>query len=171
MHLLVFLLLTIVSCFGNIQVLIDQKGEYNITINNKLWLRSARTAIYVDDRWYATDNNSLPLLNITTGQGTDPYLGNWNETKLSYNLIRKQTSTTIVAHIRQWSVVPAFTFHLETGDTPLSCDMPLNFEEVRTVFPSFYIEKVDANDQRGFFTVGGNIAFAFYKSILKMTIL
>ena len=162
MHLLVFLLFTIVSCFGNIQVLIDQKGEYNITINNKLWLRSARTAIYVDDRWYATDNNSLPLLNITTGQGTDPYLGNWNETKLSYNLIRKQTSTTIVAHIRQWSVVPAFTFHLETGDTPLSCEMPLNFEDVRTVFPSFYIEKVDINDQRGYFTVGGDVDLPSY---------
>lgn len=160
LRLVVFLLFAILRSLADIQILIDQNGGYNITINNKLWLRSARTAIYADDQWYSTDNNSLPLLNITTGQGTDPYLGSWNETKLSYSLVRNQTTTTIVAHIRQWSSIPAFTFHLETGDTPLTYTIPLKFEEIRTVFPSFFIEKIDINDQRGYFTVGGETCFS-----------
>ena len=163
MHFVVFVLLVfVVGCFGNIDVLIDENGGYNITVNNKVWLRSSRTGIYTDDQWYSTDNNSLSLINISRGEGTDPYLGYWNETKLSYNLILNGTSrTTVVAHIRQWRNVPALTFDLETGDTPLISTMALDFEEVRTVFPSFYVEKIDPNDQRGYFTVGGDLHFSF----------
>jgi hypothetical protein len=158
MRLVVFLLL-IAGCWCDISVVIDQKGAYNITVNNQLWLRSSRTAIFVDDRWYSTENNSLPLISITTAQGTDRYLGSWNETKLTYNLIRNQTTTSVVAHIRQWSIVQAITFHLETGDIALTNKIALDMEQVRTVFPSFYIEKIDATDQRGYFTVGGEIQF------------
>jgi hypothetical protein len=154
MRFVVFLLL-IVGCWCDIRVLIDQNGGYNIIVSNKIWLRASRTAIYADDRWYSTENNSLPLVSITTAQGTDPYLGNWNETILTYNLVRAQT-TQVVAHIRQWSIVPAFTFHLETGDRALTTKIPLDMEQVRTVFPSFYIE---TNDQQAYFTVGGEIEF------------
>jgi hypothetical protein len=156
MRLVVFLLF-IVGCSCDIRVVIDQNGSYNITVNNQLWLRSSRTAIYVDDRWYSTENNSLPLISITTAQGTDPILGAWNETKLTHNLVRNQTTTSIVAHIRQWNIVPALTFHLETGDTPLTNKILLDMEEIRTVFPSFHIEKLGSNDQRGYFTVGGEV--------------
>jgi hypothetical protein len=156
MRLVVFLLL-IAGCWCDISVVIDQNGSYNITVNNQLWLRSSRTAIYVDDRWYSTENNSLPLISITTAQGTDPILGAWNETKLTHNLVRNQTATSIVAHIRQWSIVPALTFHLETGDIALTSKIPLDIEQIRTVFPSFHIEKLSSNDQRGYFTVGGEV--------------
>jgi len=154
MRLAVFLLL-IVGCWCDVRVVIDQNGAYNITVNNQVWLRSARAAIYVDDRWYSTENNSLPLVSITTAVGTDPSLGLWNETRITYNLVRSQTTTPIVARIRQWSIVPAFTFYLETGDTALTNKIALDMEQIRTVFPSFYIEKIDANDQRGYFTFGG----------------
>jgi len=157
MHFVVFLLL-IVGCWCDIRVQTDQNGNYNITVSNKIWLRSSRTAIYVDDKWYATENSSLPLVSITTAQGTDPYLGNWNETKITYNLVRAQT-TQVVAHIRQWSIVPAITFHLETGDAALTNRLPLDMEQIRTVFPSFLIEKVDADDNRGYFTFAGWIEF------------
>jgi hypothetical protein len=155
MHLFVFLLL-IVACGCDVRVSVDQTGAYNISVNNQLWLRSSRTAIYVDDRWHSTENNSLPLVSITEGQGTDPYLGNWNETKVTYNLVRSQTTIPVVAHIRQWSTASAFTFHLETGDAALTSRIALDFDQVRTVFPSFRIEKIDAGDQRGYFTIAGH---------------
>jgi hypothetical protein len=156
MHLAVFLLI-IIGCYCDVRVLLNQNGGYNITVNNQLWLRSSRTAIYADNRWYSKENNSLPLINITVAQGIDPYLGSWNETKLIYSLIRNQTSTLIIAHIRQWNIIPAFTFHLETGDKDLKNTILLDMEEVRTVFSSFHIEKIDINDQRGFLTFGGKI--------------
>lgn len=155
MRLVIFLLLLIVECWCDFRVVIDSNGEYNLTVNNKVWLRSSRTAIYVDDHWYSTENNSLPLSSITTDQGNDPVLGAWNETKLTYSLIRNQSTTPIVAHIRQWNVISAFTFHLETGDVVLNNKIPLDMDQVRTVFPSFHIEQVDMNDQRGYFIVGG----------------
>ena len=160
MHFIVFLFL-IVGCWCDVRVLVDQSGGYNITINNKLWLRSSRTAIYADDRWYSTENQSLPLVSITFEEGTDPNLGNWNETKLTYNLVRNQTSTSIVAHIREWSIVSAITFYLETGDKALTNKISLDKDEVRTVFPSFNIEQIDMNDQRGFFSFGGKVVFFF----------
>jgi hypothetical protein len=166
MHFVVFLLL-IVGCWCDIRVQVDQKGGYNITVNNQLWLRSSRTAIYVDDQWYSTENNSLSLISITDEQGTDPNLGSWNETKLTYNLVRNQATTSIVAHIRQWSIVSAFTFHLETGDTALTNKMPLDFDSVRTVFPSFHIEKIDANDQRGYVTFAGKVEFFYILHFFK----
>jgi hypothetical protein len=155
MRLVVFLLL-VVACWCDIRVSVDQTGAYNISVNNRLWLRSSRTAIYVDDRWYSTENNSLPLVSITEAQGTDQNLGNWNETIVTYNLVRSQTTTPIVAHIRQWSTASAFTFHLETGDADLTSRISLDFDQIRTVFPSFRIEKIDANDDRGYFTLAGN---------------
>jgi hypothetical protein len=161
MRFVVFLFL-IVGCWCDIQVSVDRQGGYNITIGNQVWLRSARTAIYVDDHWHSSDNNSLPLIDVSVGQGTDPYLGSWNETKLTYNLVRNQTLTSIVAHIRQWSLVPAFTFHLETGNKDLTNKISLDMEQVRTVFPSFFIEKMDMNDQRSYFTFGGKIYFIIY---------
>jgi hypothetical protein len=151
------LLSLIVVSWCDLRVVIDQNGEYNITVNNQLWLRSSRIAIYVDDQWYSSENNSLLLVSVTVAQGIDPNLGSWNETKLNYNLIRNQTSTSIVAHIRQWNLISAFTFHLETGNNALTNKISLDMAQVRTVFPSFHIEKIDTNDQRGYFTFAGKI--------------
>ncbi len=145
------------ECWSDMQVRIDQHGEYNITINNQVWLRSSRTAIYADDRWYSTEDKSLAFIGITTAQGTDPNLGSWNETILRYNLVRSEKTTSIVARIRQWSIISALTFYLETGDTILTTNRTLETDEVRTVFPSFVIEKMQQNDERGYFTFGGEI--------------
>ena len=155
----------IVGCLANLQVSIDQTGRYVILVNGKTWLRSSRTALYVDDRWYSSDDQSLLLMNITTDQGTDRYLGRWNETQLNYDLIRHETHTKIVASIRQWQTIPAITFHLDTGDQTLINTIPLHRDEVRTVFPSFQIERIDQNDQRAYFTFAGkNITFSIYSS-------
>ncbi|UJR38301.1 hypothetical protein I4U23_030971 [Adineta vaga] len=137
------------------KVLIDQNGGYNVTINDQIWLRSARTGIYVDDQWYSTDNQSLTLVDRLTVQGIDPNLGSWNETQLIYRLVRQQVPTTIVARIRQWNIISAFTFYFDTGDKMLTDKIALDMEQVRTVFPSFHIEKTGMNDERGYFTFGG----------------
>lgn len=158
MHFLL-LFLFIFGCWGDIQVLIDKNGSYNITVNNKLWLRSSRTAIYFDDQWYSTEDKTLSLSDITTAQGTDPNLGSWNETKLIYKLIRSEKPNSIITRVRQWSAISAFTFYLETGDAALTTQIPLKNETVRTVFPSFLIEKMNKNDDRGYITLGGMIEF------------
>ena len=155
MHLVIFSLLLIIGCWCEIQVSIDPNGDYNITVNNQVWLRSSRTAIYIDDRWYSTENKSLSLVNITTAEGTDPNLGCWNETKITYTLVSSGKTTPIFAHIRQWSMVSAFTFHLETGDRELTTTIGLSRDTVRTVYPSFLIEKMSVNDDRGYITLGG----------------
>ncbi len=162
MHLFLLLLL-IVGCLSDVRVLVDQKGGYNISIDDRLWLRSSRTAIYVDNTWYSSDNNSLPLTNITYEQGNDPNLGGWNETQLIYDLVRSGLHSKIVGHIRQWSLISAITFHLDTGDQIMTNTVPFNIDHVRTVFPSFHIEQIDQNDQRGYFTFEGDF-FVLYCS-------
>ena len=154
MHIL-FLLGFIVGCWADLTVIVDQKGGYNISVNNYLWLRSARTALYIDTKWYSTGDNSLPLSSITTAQGTDPNLGAWNETQLNFDLNRNGTHSKVVASIRQWGAVPAITFHLNTGEQVLTNSNPLDVQHIQTVFPSFHIEKTDPKDRRGFFTFEG----------------
>ena len=95
------------------------------------------------------------MINITGAQGNDPNLGSWNETKLTCNLVHDQLSTLIIAHIRQWIAIRAFTFHLKMGNKVLTNRLSLDMEQVHSVFPSFHIEKIDINDQRGYFTFGG----------------
>lgn len=158
MRLVVFLLV-IVGCYCDMRVLIDHNGNYNITINQQLWLRSSRTAIYTDDRWFSTENNTLPLLDITTAHGLDPILGAWNETILTYHLTRNRQTIPIVARIRQWSTVSALTFYLDTSNVALPIKEPLSKNDVRTVFPSFLIESMNKNDERGYFTVEGHVQF------------
>jgi hypothetical protein len=158
MHLLVFFLL-VLECWGDIKVTVDSKGGFNITVNGNLWLRSSRTALYAGNKWYSCDDNSLPLTGITTDQGSDPNLGSWNETQLNYDLVRSGMHTKVIGHIRQWHKISAITFHLDTGDQVLTNTVPLDTRTVRTVFPSFHIEQVDARDQRGFFTFEGTIVF------------
>ena len=63
---------------------------------------------------------------------------------------------------------PAFNFHLETGDTVLKNTISLDMEQVRTVFPSFHIEKIDTNDNRGYFTFGGEIEFFYVVLFLNV---
>ncbi len=161
MHLLVFFFL-LVGCRGDIKVSIDEKGGYKISINGKEWLRSSHTALYADNQWYSSENNSLPLTNIVTAQGNDPNLGSWNETQLNYDLVRNGTHTKIVASIREWHQISAVTFYLDTSDQILTNTVPLDMNQVRTVFPSFNIEKIDSDDQRGYFTFAGEIICLFY---------
>lgn len=165
MRFVVFFLFFVVACSADTSISIDSTGAFNITVNNKVWLRSSRTAIYVDDRWYSTENNTLPLVSIAQAQGTDPYLGLWNETVITYNLVRNQSTTPIITHIREWDVGSFITFHMETGDQELTNKLLLDVDQIRTVFPSFYIEKTDADDQRGYFTFEGQ--FEFSRSIFS----
>jgi hypothetical protein len=158
MHLLVLFFL-IVGCWCDIKVSVDEKGGYKITINDNIWLRSSRTALYVDNKWYSSDENSLPLTSISSAQGYDPLLGSWSETQLNYDLGRSATHTKIVGHIREWHAFSAITFHLDTGDQVLTNTVPLDIKHVRTVFPSFNIEQIDSNDQRGYFTYEGKVNF------------
>lgn len=154
MHLLI-LFSVIIGCFSDIQVSIEKSGAYTIRVNGKDWLRSSETGLYADDRWYSSADQSLPLVNITSAQGTDRYLGSWNETRLNYDLHRKGMHTKIVASIRQWHEISAITFHLNTGDQTLTNTKPLDKNQVRTIFPSMKIEKVDAHDNRSYFTFEG----------------
>ncbi len=161
MHLLLLLFL-IVACCGDVRVSVDEKGGYNISINGQVWLRSSHTAIYVDDRWYSSDVNTLPLKEITYAEGNDPNLGSWNETQLNYDLVHSGTHRKIVGSIRQWKSIPAITFHLNTGDQIMSSTVPLVTNRVRTVFPGFNIEQIDMNDQRGYFAFSGKIVLLYF---------
>jgi hypothetical protein len=158
MHLLVFFLL-VLGCWCDIKVTVDNKGAYNISVDDNLWLRSAHTALYADNKWYSSDDNTLPLTGISYDQGNDPNLGGWNETQLNYDLDRSGMHSKVVGRIRQWSEVSAITFHLDTGDQVLTNTVPLDANTVRTVFPSFKIEQIQKRDERGFFTFEGEILF------------
>lgn len=92
----------IIGCLSDIKVSIDQTGGYIIRINNIEWLRKSRIGLYVDNKWYSSDDKSLPLININASQGIDQYLGKWNETQLNYDLVRDGSHTKVVACIRQW---------------------------------------------------------------------
>ena len=154
MHLIVLFFL-VLGCACDIRVTIDSKGRYNISIDGNLWLRSSRTALYADDKWYSSDDNSLPLTSMTMHQGMDPNLGAWNETQLNYDLVRGGTHSKVVGRIRQWKDVSAITFHLDTGDQVLTSNTPLDAKTVRTIFPSFIIEQTNKKKQRGYFTFEG----------------
>ena len=70
--LLVVFALLLVHCWCDIQVSVDRtKGQYNISIDNHVWLRSSRAAVYVDDRWYSSNDSTLPLIDTRFAQGTD----------------------------------------------------------------------------------------------------
>ena len=160
---LILLLLLIVECWSDVRVSVDEKGAYNISINGQVWLRSSHTAIYIDDRWYSSDVSSLPLKNISFAEGNDPYLGDWNETQLNYDLVHNGSHTKIVGSIRQWkSVSAAITFHLNTGDQSMTSTVPLDSSRVRTVFPGFNVEQINENDQRGYFAFEGKVQFSVF---------
>ena len=161
MYLSVFFIL-VVSCWGDLKVSIDDKGGFTLSVNNNIWLRSSRTALYVDDQWYSSDNNSLPLTSISTAQGNDPNLGSWNETQLNYDLVRSGTHTKVVGRIRQWSSASAITFHLDTGDQVLMNKVPLDKSRVRTAFPSFQVKEESDDDQRGYFSLEGIFSFSYF---------
>ncbi len=91
-HLLIFVLsFLIVGCWSDVQVSVDEKDGYNISINDQVWLRSSHTAIYIDDKWYSSDVNTLSLKEITYS---------WNETQLNYDLVHNGTHRKIVGSIR-----------------------------------------------------------------------
>jgi hypothetical protein len=158
MHLVVWLLL-VGQCWswGTVNVLFNEKGDYNITIGGRVWLRSSRTAIYVDNKWYSSDDNSLPFTGITRTSGYDPQLGDYRDFQLRYDLVRAGMHTEIVGHVRDWYSGLGISFHLDTGNQTMTNTVPLSMDNVRTIFPSFRIEQMDKNDQRGYFTFEGKL--------------
>ena len=155
MRLVVFVLL-LVHCACDIQVSVDRtKGQYSITIGDKVWLQSSRVAIYADDRWYSANDSSLPLIDIREVEGTDPNLGNWNETQLIYGLNRSGTVTNVTGTIRQWHSHPAITCHFDTGNKELTNQKLLDKNQIRTIFPSFNIEQNTSTENLGYFTFQG----------------
>ena len=70
--------------------------------------------------------------------------------------------TPMSSHIRQWSLISAITFHLDTGNQNLTNTVPLSMDDVCTVFPSFRIEQMGTDDQRGYFTFEGEFIFVYY---------
>lgn len=83
-------------------------------------------AIYVDDRWYSSDVNTLPLKDLTYAEGNDPNLGSWNETQLNYDLIHSVIHTKIVGSIRQWKSI-------STGDQIMSSSVLLDDNSGRII--------------------------------------
>jgi hypothetical protein len=155
MRFVVFILL-VVHCGCDIQVSVDRiKGEYTVSISNQVWLRSSRIALYVDDRWYSSNDSTLPLIDSHSAEGNDPNLGSWNEVQLIYSLNHDGIVSNITGRIRQWHSYQAVTFHLDTGDKVLMNKNLLNKTDIRTIFPSFNIEQIDMNDNRGYFTFQG----------------
>jgi hypothetical protein len=47
-------------------------------------------------------------------------------------------------------------------DQMIASTVSLDTNQVRTVFPSFNIEQMDRNDQRGYFTFEGEYSFLSY---------
>lgn len=142
---------------NDLHVSIDpMHGNYNVTVNERVWFRSSYTAIYADHRWYRSDEDSLSLISTNIAQGNDPYLGRWNETQLVYRLTRDTSVTNVTSSIRQWESISAISFHLNTGDQSLPGGMSADTDQVRTVFPSFLFEQVSTDDHRGILSFAGN---------------
>jgi hypothetical protein len=151
------LIIIIINCYCDIKVLIDnQNGNYNITINNKLWLRSSYTGLYTNNQWFKSNDNSLDLIEIIFREGNDLKLGEWNQTEFIYQLKNNKNVSTI---IRQWKYLSAITFYFNNLGFNIENDLVLDMDRVSTIFPSFFMEKFDENDQRGYFTFGGKFFF------------
>ncbi|CAF3961313.1 unnamed protein product [Rotaria sordida] len=129
-----------------------EQGGYNVSVADHVWLRSSYTSLYADERWYSSNDGSLPLIDTRLDHGYDENLGEWNETQLIYSLTRNGIQTNVTGRARQWSSISAITFHLDIGNESLTSSDSLSMDEVRTVFPSFNIERIDMNGQRGYFT-------------------
>jgi len=158
MYLLIFVII-FVNCCCDIKVLIDNKSDdYNIIVNNRIWLRSSYTGLYNNNQWYKTNDGSLILIDKLNRKGNDLILGDWNETKFIYNL---NNNLNISGTIRQWKSIEAITFYFDNGLNILKNQILLDMDSVSTVFPSFFIEKIDQYDHRGYFTFGGKKIFFF----------
>ena len=117
--------------------------------------------VYVDNKWYSSEDNSLPFIDIARRSGVDPNLGDYIDIQLTYDLVRSGIHTKIVGHIRDRYSGSAISFHLNIGDQMMTNTMPLDMHHVHTVFPSFHIEQIDMNDQRDYFTFSGEFFFCF----------
>ncbi|CAF3545783.1 unnamed protein product [Rotaria sp. Silwood1] len=162
MYILLILILICIS-YCDINVSIDnKKGEYNIIINNRVWLRSSYTCLYNNNKWLTSKDESLYLIDSYVKQGYDLILGEFNETNFIYNFNLNNKSLNVTGRIRQWKSIPAITFHFDNNLSILNNDILLNMDQVQTVFPSFYIEKIDKDDHRAYFTFGGILTSFFF---------
>jgi hypothetical protein len=161
MKSLFYLLLILIKySYSHIKVLIDhQNGNYNITIKDKLWLRSSYTGLYLNNQWFKSNNNSLDLIHIDLNQGNHSILGEWNQTQFIYQFYYKNQFENLSTIIREWKSLSIITFYFNNLDFEIENDFLLDMDRVSTVFPSFFMEKFDENDQRGYFTYGGKYLF------------
>ncbi|CAF3313270.1 unnamed protein product [Rotaria socialis] len=71
---------------ANESVLISLGGEYNLTVNNRLWLRSSYTSLYTNNQWFTSKSQSLHLIDSIFKQGYDVLLEDWNEAIFIYKV-------------------------------------------------------------------------------------
>ncbi len=72
MRLAVFVIALIVECWCGIRVSVDRiQGGYNVSVGDRVWLHSSYTSLYVDERWYSSNDGSLPLIDTLLEQGND----------------------------------------------------------------------------------------------------
>jgi hypothetical protein len=82
MYILIFVIIVAIS-YCQINVLIDDlKGEYNIYIKNRVWLRSSYTGVYSQNQWFKSNDQSLRLIDTHKANENDFNLGEWNQMKL-----------------------------------------------------------------------------------------
>ena len=159
MYVFIFVIIFTLS-YCDIQISIDSfKGNYNISINNRVWLRSSYTSLYSNNQWYSSKDGSLLLIDRHFNQGNDFYLGQWNETEFIYYLNINGKESNISGRIRQWNSISAISFYFDCAQFDLNNDILLDMDRVRTVFPSFNIEQIDHDDHRGYLTFGGILVF------------
>ncbi len=90
---------------------------------------------------------------------------------MNYDLVRNGTHTKIVGRIRQWYGISEITFHSDTGDQVLTNTDPLDMNHVRTIFPSFKIERINRMHRRGYFTFEDEITFLIYFVSFKINLI
>jgi hypothetical protein len=148
------LIISISLC--DIDVLIDEdEGAYKILVSDVIWLRSSYTGLYTNNRWYKTSDGSLALIDLILKEGSDELLGEWNESELIYQFEMNEKFVNISTSILEWKSIPAIIFSFSNGLNELNNEISLDMDRVQTVFPSFYIENVDNNDDLGYLTFGG----------------
>lgn len=151
-----FLLIFVQTYFCDLKVSIDsESGNYNLTVNQRLWLRSSYTGLYFNNRWFRSGDGSLSLVESIFRRGNDLLLGEWNETQLIFHFNNRNQSFNMTGAIRQWKTLPAVTFYWNNTSSDIRNEHLLDMDRVSTVFPSFYVEKFSEDDRRAYLTFGG----------------
>ncbi|CAF1331443.1 unnamed protein product, partial [Didymodactylos carnosus] len=131
-----------------LHISLSTSGEYNISIGNRQWLQSSRTAFYANNYWYSTENNTLTLIRTSMLSGQDEF-GNWQDMIYLWKLSSVNITTRIRTYLNQQFIL----FYQDFNQELSSGTMQLGMDLVRTVFPSFMIQSNDI--KRGYISYGG----------------